>query len=162
MGIRKIKLIGKRYVSIPDSLITITDEDLEIYFQENISKYQIQEEVRSLDWVMFEVKPSLEDRVETTRQVNELYAEFPTERKNFTVMVTSLGCPKKCTFCEAGGTQYNARKPETVIAEMEECYNKYGIREIDIFDYFLPQLLIDHFLTLLSQQLSPRLLIKMN
>ena len=24
---------------------------------------------------------------------NDLYAEFPTERKNFTVMVTSLGCP---------------------------------------------------------------------
>ena len=66
---------------------------------------------------------------------NELYAEFPTERKNFTVMVTSLGCPHRCGFCEAGGTLYNARSPETVIAEVEECYHKYGIREIDIFDY---------------------------
>jgi len=66
---------------------------------------------------------------------NELYAEFPTERKNFTVMVTSKGCPRGCEFCEAGRTPYNPRKPETVIAEMEECYHKHGIREIDVFDY---------------------------
>ncbi|HBG62608.1 MAG: hypothetical protein A2Y03_05665 [Omnitrophica WOR_2 bacterium GWF2_38_59] len=66
---------------------------------------------------------------------NELYAEFPTERKNFTVMVTSLGCPFKCSFCEAGGTVFNPRSAETVVAEIEECYHKHGIREIDIFDY---------------------------
>ncbi len=66
---------------------------------------------------------------------NELYAEFPTERKNFTVMVTSLGCPFRCSFCEAGGTSYNPRSPQTVVQEIEECYYKYGIREIDIFDY---------------------------
>jgi len=66
---------------------------------------------------------------------NELYAEFPTERKNFTVMVTSLGCPYGCDFCEAGRTEYNPRSPKSVIAEIEECYHKYGIREIDIFDY---------------------------
>ena len=66
---------------------------------------------------------------------NELYAEFPTERKNFTVMVTSLGCPYGCSFCEAGRTAYNPRSPLTVVDEMEECHTRYGIREIDIFDY---------------------------
>jgi len=66
---------------------------------------------------------------------NDLYAEFPTERKNFTVMVTSLGCPHQCSFCEAGGTPYSPRSPETVIKEIEECYYKYAIREIDFFDY---------------------------
>ncbi len=66
---------------------------------------------------------------------NELYAEFPTERKNFTVMVTSKGCPMGCKFCEAGGTKYNPRSIQTVVDEIEECYNRYGIREIDIFDY---------------------------
>jgi radical SAM superfamily enzyme YgiQ (UPF0313 family) len=69
---------------------------------------------------------------------NELYAEFPTERRNFTVMVTSLGCPRQCGFCEAGGTLYGPRRPETVVAEIEECYTKYGVREIDIFDYEFP------------------------
>jgi len=66
---------------------------------------------------------------------NELYAEFPTERKNFTVMVTSLGCPHSCGFCEAGRTRYNPRSPMKVVDEIEECNKKYAIREIDIFDY---------------------------
>jgi radical SAM superfamily enzyme YgiQ (UPF0313 family) len=66
---------------------------------------------------------------------NELYAEFTTERKNFTVMVTSKGCPNGCLFCEAGHTPYNPRSPQTVIDEIKECYTKYNIREIDFFDY---------------------------
>lgn len=66
---------------------------------------------------------------------NHLYAEFPTQRKNFTLMVTSLGCPFSCGFCESGGTVFSPRSPETVISEIEECYNKHGIREVDIFDY---------------------------
>ncbi len=66
---------------------------------------------------------------------NELYAEFPTERRNFTVMVTSKGCPMGCLFCEAGRTPYNPRSPMTVVNEMQECVDRYGIHEIDIFDY---------------------------
>ncbi|NLH48313.1 MAG: B12-binding domain-containing radical SAM protein [Myxococcales bacterium] len=66
---------------------------------------------------------------------NDLYAEFPTEQKNFTVMVTSLGCPCGCTFCEVSHTPYNARSPEKVLAEMEECRREYRVREIDLFDY---------------------------
>ena len=66
---------------------------------------------------------------------NELYAEFPTERKNFTIMITSLGCPHKCDFCEAGRTEYNPRSAEKVVQEINECIEKYNIREIDIFDY---------------------------
>jgi radical SAM superfamily enzyme YgiQ (UPF0313 family) len=66
---------------------------------------------------------------------NELYAEFPTERKNFTVAITSLGCPYKCNFCEAGGTVFSPRDAVKVADEFEECYTKYKIREIDIFDY---------------------------
>jgi len=69
---------------------------------------------------------------------NDRYAEFLTERRNFTVMVTSLGCPRRCLFCEAGGTRYATRTPATVVAEMEECYLRHGVREIDIFDYEFP------------------------
>jgi len=71
---------------------------------------------------------------------NHLYAEFPTERKNFTVMVTSLGCPMHCTFCEAGRTEYNPRSPLTVVNEIQECYEKFSVREIDIFDYEFPRI----------------------
>ena len=83
---------------------------------------------------------SFEDYPNPARHLlpNELYAEFPTERKNFSVLVSSKGCPYGCTFCEAGSTPYNARKPITVVNEMEECYRDFGIREIDIFDYEFP------------------------
>ena len=40
-----------------------------------------------------------------------------------------------CGFCEAGRTGDNPRIPFLVVDEIEECYNKYGVREIDIFDY---------------------------
>ena len=80
---------------------------------------------------------SFEDYPNPARDLlpNELYAEFPTERRNFTLMVTSKGCPRGCMFCEAGRTTYNPRSPEKVLQEIEECYNDYGIREIDFFDY---------------------------
>ncbi len=71
---------------------------------------------------------------------NHLYAEFPTERKNFTLMVTSLGCPMRCTFCEAGRTEYNPRSSSIVVNEMQECHDQHGIREIDIFDYEFPMI----------------------
>ena len=69
---------------------------------------------------------------------NHLYAEFPTERRNFTVLVSSLGCPRRCLFCEAGGTPHSPRSPATVVAEMEECHRRHSIREVDIFDYEFP------------------------
>ena len=81
--------------------------------------------------------PDFEDYPNPARHLlpNELYAEFPTERKNFTVMVTSKGCPRGCEFCEAGRTLYNPRSVSTVANEIQECCDRYGIREIDIFDY---------------------------
>ena len=82
-------------------------------------------------------EPDFDDYPNPARHLlpNELYAEFPTERKNFSVMVTSKGCPMGCVFCEAGRTAYNPRSVQTVIREMQECYDKHGIREIDVFDY---------------------------
>jgi len=82
-------------------------------------------------------EPNFDDYPNPARHLlpNELYAEFPTERKNFTVMVTSKGCPMNCLFCEARSTPYNARSVQTVVDEIEQCHDKYGVREIDIFDY---------------------------
>lgn len=81
--------------------------------------------------------PKFDDYPNPARHLlpNDLYAEFTTERKNFTVMVTSKGCPNSCLFCEAGHTPYNPRSPETVLKEIQECYAQYNIREIDFFDY---------------------------
>ncbi len=85
----------------------------------------------------YDREPDFNDYPNPARHLlpNDLYAEFTTERKNFTVMVTSKGCPNGCLFCEAGHTAYNPRSPEKVISEARECYTRYNIREIDFFDY---------------------------
>ncbi|MEK7447853.1 MAG: radical SAM protein [Planctomycetota bacterium] len=65
---------------------------------------------------------------------NHKYYNFISTRRNYTVLNTSRGCPFHCIFCEAGGQKWRARSPENIAAEFAECYEKYGIREIDIFD----------------------------
>ncbi|MFH2203760.1 MAG: radical SAM protein [Elusimicrobiota bacterium] len=66
---------------------------------------------------------------------NGKYRSFVSQRRNYTVMLTSTGCPYKCSFCAiAGLNHYRERSWESVIGEIEECYHKYGIREIDFFD----------------------------
>lgn len=65
---------------------------------------------------------------------NEVYFNFISTRRNYTVFNTSRGCPFKCIFCEATGAKWRARSAANVVAEMEECYERFGVREIDIFD----------------------------
>lgn len=65
---------------------------------------------------------------------NDKYFNFISTRRNYTVFNSSRGCPFRCIFCEAQGSRWRARTPANVVAEFEECYEKYGIREIDIFD----------------------------
>ena len=57
-------------------------------------------------------------------------------RKPLGSMITSRGCPHKCTFCDRSvfGRYYRCRTPENVIAEMRELTDKYGAREIRFFD----------------------------
>ncbi len=64
-------------------------------------------------------------------------AYLTTRRTPFTPMITSRGCPAKCTFCPvhaAWGKQWRARSPENVIAEIDELVGKYGIRELHFDD----------------------------
>jgi len=71
---------------------------------------------------------------------NDKYYSFISQRKNFTVMLTSTGCPFKCTFC-AIPNAYRTRIPKSVLDEIEVCYRDFGIREIDFFDavLFMPK-----------------------
>ncbi len=65
---------------------------------------------------------------------NNLYYSFTSQRKNFTVMLTTTGCSYKCTFCAIANLPYRKRLSKSVVDEIEECYRKYNVREIDFFD----------------------------
>jgi len=50
-------------------------------------------------------------------------------------ILTSRGCPFPCTFClETYDKQFRARSPENVISEIKFLKDKFGVKEIHIFD----------------------------
>lgn len=67
---------------------------------------------------------------------NERYYSIISQRKNFTLMLTSTGCPYWCLFC-AIPISYRTRTPKNVVDEIEICYKDFGVREIDFFDAIL-------------------------
>lgn len=64
----------------------------------------------------------------------ELYYSHVSQRNYFTIGMSSRGCPYSCIFCNMADTGFEGRTPEQVADEMQECREKYGIREIDWFD----------------------------
>ena len=52
------------------------------------------------------------------------------------VLMTSRGCPSKCTFCDRAvfGSTYRAHSTEYVLDEVEELVKRYGAKEIRFFD----------------------------
>jgi len=64
---------------------------------------------------------------------NEKYFYFLSTRRNYTIALTSRGCPFNCIFCEAQH-QWRGRSAMHVAQEFEQCYSRYGIHEMDLYD----------------------------
>jgi anaerobic magnesium-protoporphyrin IX monomethyl ester cyclase len=59
------------------------------------------------------------------------------KRKPFINLITSRGCPYRCTFCSSTtfwGNAYRTRSVENVLEEMDYLVNKLGVREFKFFD----------------------------
>lgn len=65
---------------------------------------------------------------------NDCYYQYISKRKNFTIMLTMVGCPYKCNFCAIVAYPFLMRPAGNVLAEIDNCYLRHGIREIDFFD----------------------------
>jgi radical SAM superfamily enzyme YgiQ (UPF0313 family) len=61
------------------------------------------------------------------------YYDVMGEGGIFTTMVTSRGCPYRCTFCNTPRHRYRVQSPERVCDEIEACIS-LGIREIYFVD----------------------------
>ena len=68
-------VIALRYTAIPDSTVTVTDADNKAFYEENKYRYETDER-RDIEYVLFEIKPSLEDRQEALKFVQERKPEF--------------------------------------------------------------------------------------
>jgi anaerobic magnesium-protoporphyrin IX monomethyl ester cyclase len=55
----------------------------------------------------------------------------------YTTMLTSRGCPFKCSFCSSSrlfGGYWRGRSPENVLEEMKIIYEEYNIKNIEFID----------------------------
>jgi radical SAM superfamily enzyme YgiQ (UPF0313 family) len=75
---------------------------------------------------------SLEDVPFPARHLlpNDRYTTVMTQAWPITVMLSALGCPFHCAYCDVPGKRYQARSADHVAAEMEECERRFGIQEI--------------------------------
>ena len=64
---------------------------------------------------------------------NERYSTLISKRRPVSTMLTATGCPYKCTYCSTDKTAFY-RDYKDVVDEMEECADKYGIKEIIFYD----------------------------
>ncbi len=69
------EFIAKRYTSIPDSAVKITDSEIEDYYQENINNFQ-QDETRDIEYVSFAVTPSEEDKLMAEKWITKVMGVF--------------------------------------------------------------------------------------
>lgn len=68
-------VIALRYSSIPDSTVTITDADNKAFYNENKYRYETDAR-RDIEYVIFEIKPSVEDRQNALNLVHSMKEDF--------------------------------------------------------------------------------------
>jgi len=68
-------VIALRYSSIPDSTVVVTDQDNKKFFEENKYRFET-DEARGIEYVVFDIKPSAEDRQDALEFVADLKEGF--------------------------------------------------------------------------------------
>ena len=69
--------VMKPYSSVPDTAVTVTDSDIQKYYNDNKESYK-QDASRSMEYVEFEVTASEEDINDTEKRITDFIEEFKT------------------------------------------------------------------------------------
>ena len=70
-----ISFVAKRYNSIPDSAVSVSESDIKNYYKENANRFQ-EKKARKILYAVFNVVPSVEDSVAVKQWVDETHADF--------------------------------------------------------------------------------------
>ncbi|MBF0195417.1 MAG: radical SAM protein [Magnetococcales bacterium] len=65
---------------------------------------------------------------------NSKYINILSKNTNFTAMMSTRGCPYRCTFCDQKTPPYRLRTAENFVEEVKYNYHNFGIKEFDIYD----------------------------
>jgi len=84
------------------------------------------------------------------------YVPEACKKMPMATVLTSRGCPYRCTFCYAGifGKKFRSRSPENIVAEIEHLKKDFGIKEFHICDdnFFLDGKRVLRFCELLKER----------
>lgn len=90
----EVKYVAQDYSSIADDKVEVTDADYQKYYEDKKESFK-QKETRSLDYVVFDVKPSADDRRAQQLKFNEYYEEMKTIPLNEVTIFTNSISDKK-------------------------------------------------------------------
>ena len=74
----KFRFTSVRYNTISDSTVTVSDKEIEAYYEKNKYKFE-QEEGRDIEYVSFNVTPSEDDFNKSKEDITKLIADFQKE-----------------------------------------------------------------------------------
>ena len=72
---KSAEVYAVRYISVPDSTVVVTEQDNRKYYDEYKTKYPT-DEMRGIDYVIFDVKPSAADKEAAKKYVEDVMAGF--------------------------------------------------------------------------------------
>ena len=85
-----------------------------------------------------ELIPDLDELPFPARHLFDLkaYPLYAPDGEQMITVLTSRGCPYKCSFCFKGivGRTYRQRSPENIVAELRHLINRYGVRNFYFMD----------------------------
>ncbi|HKM92660.1 MAG TPA: SurA N-terminal domain-containing protein, partial [Prolixibacteraceae bacterium] len=79
--IASLEFIQKKFSSIPDSLVSITDADLRKYYTKNIDQYK-QTAQKTINYVTFDIVPSEQDEQDVANWINNIKSDFSKATDN--------------------------------------------------------------------------------
>lgn len=135
-------VVGESDLTVPRLLETLgQNKDLTkvegiIYRSDwGIVKTEPREYIKNLD--DFGIDPLAWDLINT-----KVYAKYSNwngslKERFYVPILTSRGCPFDCTFCcnkKVIGKSFRARSPQSVISEIKFLQEKFGAKEIHVFD----------------------------
>lgn len=82
------RFVAKRFYTIPDSSVTVTEEEIQNYYNANKNKYK-QDASRKLEYLVWDVIPSKEDEEAALTEMNKLAAEFKTTTEDSLFVVNN-------------------------------------------------------------------------
>ena len=99
---RSAEVYAVRYTTIADSTVVLTEKDMRDYYNKYYKKYPT-DEMRGIDYVVFEVKPSEADRQDAKKYIADLQEEFATTTnlKDFVNLQSDTDAPFDSTWVMA-------------------------------------------------------------